>query len=98
MWRKNLGKEADVLFTVPVDVSFWMAGQFDTLILAIVSPLSHVLRYTGPWLVKGTDEETQFERSLIDRFKGNDPRELHDLDGNLQCVWKDAASRSRAVL
>ncbi len=56
MWRKNLGKDADVLFTVPVGVPFWTSGQFEPLIVAIVFPLSPVPRYTGPWLVKGTDE------------------------------------------
>jgi hypothetical protein len=98
MWRKNLGKNADVLFTVPAGVPFWTAGQFEPLIVAIVFPLSHVPRYTGPWLVKGTDEGARFERSLIDGFKRNDSRELHDVDGNVQCVWEDASSGSRAVL
>ena len=97
LWRKNLGKNADVLFTVPASVPFWTAGQFKPLIVAVF-PLSHVSRYTGPWLVKGTDKGARFERSLIDGFKGNDPRELHDVGGNLQCVWKDASSGSWAVL
>jgi hypothetical protein len=56
LWRKNLGKVADVLFTVSAGVPFWTAGQFEPLIVAIVFPISHVRRYTGPWLVKGTDE------------------------------------------
>jgi hypothetical protein len=98
MWRKNLGKDADVFFTVPVGIPFWMAGQFEPLIVAIIFPLSPVPRYTGPWLVKGTNEGALFECSLIDGFKGNDPRELHDVGGDVQRVWDDAASGSRAVL
>jgi hypothetical protein len=98
MWRKNLGMDVDVLFTVPAGVPFWTAGQFEPLFIAIIFPLSQVPRYTGPWLVKGTDEGERFERSLIDGFKGNDPRELHDVGRNLQCVWEDASSWSRAVL
>ena len=39
MWRKALGKDADVLFTVPVGVNFWASGQFEPLIVAIVFPL-----------------------------------------------------------
>jgi hypothetical protein len=98
MWRKNLGKNADVLFTIPVGIPFWTAGQFAPLIVAIVFPLSHLPRYTGPWLVKGTDEGARFKRSIIDRFKGNDPRERHDVGGNLQCMWEDTLSGSHAVL
>ena len=98
MWRRNLGKDVDVLFTVPVGVPFWTAEQFEPLIVAIVSPLSPVPRYSGPWLVKGTDEGAQLERSLIDGFKGNDPREHHDVGGNEQRVWEDALSGSWAVL
>jgi hypothetical protein len=98
MWRKVLGKDADVLFTVPARVSFWATGQFEPLIVAIVFPFAHIPRYTGPWLVRGTDEGTRYEGALIDGFKGNDARELHDLDGSLQRVWKDAASGSRVVL
>jgi hypothetical protein len=74
MWRKNLGKDADVLFTVPVGVLFWTAGQFEPLIVAIIFLLSHVQRYTGPWLVKGTDEgaHTQVPGWLRELMKGHD--------------------------
>ena len=98
MWRKDLGKDADVLFTVPAGANFWASGQFEPLIVAIVFPLAHVPRYTGPWLVKGTDEGARYERALTDGFKGNDTGELHELGGSLQRVWEDAASGSRAVL
>ena len=98
MWRKNLGKDADVLFTVPTGVKFWASCQFEPLIVAIVFPLAHIPRYTGPWLVKGTDEGARYERALIDGFKGNDTGELHELGGSVQRVWEDAESGSRVVL
>ena len=97
-WRKDLGKDADVLFTVPAGGNFWASGQFEPLIVAIVFPLAHVPRYTGPWLVKGTDEGARYERALIDGFKGNDAGELHELGGSVQRLWQDAASGSRTVL
>jgi hypothetical protein len=61
LWRKNLGKDADVLFTVPAGVNFWASGQFEPIIVAIFFPLAHVPRYTGPWMVGGTDEGARFE-------------------------------------
>jgi hypothetical protein len=98
LWQKNLGKDADVLFTVPTGVSFWASSQFEPLIVAIVFPLAHVPSYTGPWVVKGTDEGERCEHSLSDGFKGNLTGKLHELDGGLHRVWEDAASGSRAVL
>jgi hypothetical protein len=55
LWRRNLGRTADVLFTIPAGVPFWGSAQFEPLIVAIVFPLAHVSSYTGPWTVKGTD-------------------------------------------
>ena len=51
-----MGKDMDVLFTVPAGVNFWASSQFEPLIVAIIFPLAHIPRYTGPWLVTGTDE------------------------------------------
>ena len=69
-WRKDLMKNADLFFTVPAEVPFWNAGQFEPLIVAIVLPLSHVQSYTGPWVVKGTDEGERYELALRRGFKG----------------------------
>ena len=68
MWRRNLGKSADVLFTVPAGVPFWGAPQFEPLIVAIVFPLAHVSSYTGPWSVKGTDMGAYCKRVLAAGF------------------------------
>ncbi len=98
LWRKNLGKDTDVFFTVPAGVPFWTAGQIRPLIVVVVFPLSHVPRYAGPWLFKGSDKGARLECALNDGFKGNSAGKLHELGGSLQCVWEDAASRSRVVL
>ena len=68
MWRRNLGKSADVLFLVPAGVPFWGSSQFEPLIIAIVFPLAHVSSYTGPWFVKGTDMGLHYERALAAGF------------------------------
>ena len=74
------------------------AGQFKPLIIVVVFPLSHVPRYTWPWLVKGTDKGVQFECSLIDRLKWNDQGELHEKEGSLQCVQEDTTGGSQTDL
>ncbi len=90
--RKDLMKNADLLFTVPAEVPFWAASQFEPLIVAVVLSLSHVARHTGPWVAKGTSEGEQTEQALRLGFKGGDPDdpvELHDLEGGLSSVWED---------
>ena len=66
MWRRDLGKNTDVLFLVPAGIPFWGAAQFEPLIVAIVIPLAHVRDYTGPWAVKGS---LHYEHALGEGFK-----------------------------
>jgi hypothetical protein len=101
LWRKDLMKNAHLLFTVPAQVPFWTSGQFKPLIVAVILPLSHVPRYTGPWVVKGTDEGERAALTLRRGFKTgeqDDAGEFHELDGFLREVWKDPESGSRFVL
>ena len=100
-WRKDLMKNADLLFTVPAEVPFWTVGQFEPLIVAIILPLSHVPSYTGPWVVKGTDEGERAALTLRRGFKTgeqDDAGKFHELDGFLREVWKDPESGSWIVL
>ena len=92
LWRKDLMMNADLLFTVPAQVPFWTSGQFEPLIVAVILPLSHVPRYTGPWVVKGTDEGERAALTLQRGFKTgeqDDTGEFHELDRFLHEVWKD---------
>jgi hypothetical protein len=101
--EEGLDEDADLLFTVPAQVPFWTSGQFEPLIVAVILPLSHVPRprYTGPWVVKGTDKGEQTTLTLRHGFKmgeQDDTGEFHELDGILRKVWKDPESGSRVVL
>ena len=102
LWRKELMKSVDLLFTVPVSVPFWTARQFEHLIIVIILPLSYVPSYTGPWLVKGSEEGEHAEQALRRSFKGgedpNDAGEFHELDGSLCQVWEDPTVGSWLVL
>ena len=103
LWRKQLSKDADVVFTVPCDPSFWPIDMHEPLIILIVFPLTFVQRYQGPWLVKGTDGISQTEGTLNRGFKlwregRNDPRQLHELEGYVPGVWKGPEEWSRLIL
>ena len=52
MWRKQLGKDADLMFDIPVGSAMWPLSQHEPLIVAIILPFSHKPRYRGPWLVR----------------------------------------------
>ncbi len=79
LWHKDLMKNADLLFTVHAKVPLWTARQFELLIVAIVLPLMYVPSYTGPWLVRGTNEGERAERALRRGFKGEG--KTHDAGG-----------------
>ena len=67
-WRKELSKDADVLFTVRVGVSFWSSSQCEPLIVAIALPF--VTRrvspesWRGPWVVRGSCLASELHQDL----------------------------------
>jgi hypothetical protein len=75
MWRRDLGKNTDNLFTVPGGVHFWGGSQFKPLIVAFVFPLAHVSDYTGPRALKGTYTGLYHKHALKEAFKQG-PKEL----------------------
>ena len=68
LWRKELGKDADVLFTVACGTPFWPEKMHEPLIVAIVLPLTHVPECRGPWGVRETPEATSLEEQLVRGF------------------------------
>jgi hypothetical protein len=69
MWRRDLGKKADILFTVPAGVSFWGGSQFEPLIVALIFPLAHLSDYTGQWAVKRMDMGLYYKHALEEGLK-----------------------------
>ena len=69
LWRKSLGKDMDVMFTVQVGKHLWASSQHEPLIVALVLPLSHVDNYRGPWLAAGTSQARELVRELDLGFK-----------------------------
>ena len=89
MWRSQLSKEVDVLFTINVGPSFWTCSIHEPLIMLIVLPLDHVSNYRGPWVILKSSTALEVHEHLGDRFK---QPELHgcgkfnDLEGPVHGV------------
>ena len=69
LWRKQLSKDADVLFTVKSGSSFWPCSMHEPLIVLIVLPLVHVQHYSGPWKQRGGQRAHELEDLLEAGFK-----------------------------
>ena len=101
LWRKALGRDWDVAFTVAPGVDFWDSSQHEPLIVALVFPLCHVRNYRGPWTVRDTSRAGELGAELTTGFKLHSrrfPRKLSDVEGKLREVWRDPPGRSRFVL
>ena len=49
-----MGKEADLLFTVPVGIPFWRLGEHEPLIIALFIPVFYRRNWRGNWTIKGS--------------------------------------------
>ena len=59
-WRKQLGKLADCMFTVPVGVPWWPTHMFEPITLAFILPLNRF----SPWSFKRSKLVGTLEREL----------------------------------
>ena len=50
-----MGKEADLMSTVPVGIPFWGLGEHEPLIIALFLPIVSIRNLRGPWKIKGSD-------------------------------------------
>lgn len=102
LWRKKLGKRADVIFEVATGTNhFWDKTQHEPLIIAIVFPLSHTANYRGPWTAKGTAHVDAVSEELVQGFKyhhANESGEFPKLARSVRDMWKDPEGRSRDIL
>jgi hypothetical protein len=104
LWCKQLSKDADVVvFNVACGPDFWPKEMHEPLVVLIVFPLTHLHRYRGPWILKGTDAAVRLENRLSKGFKIwrkalDDPRELLQLEGPVPEVWNSPEEWSRTVL
>jgi hypothetical protein len=101
LWRKQLRKDVDLMFTVSCGASFWPHSMHEPLIVMIVLPFAHVPRYHGPWTVGGSFTGIGVVQRLEAGFK--DPtihgtRRFHDLEGTMPCLRDNAEGWSGSIL
>lgn len=46
--RKQMWKDADVVFEIPVGMKFWLDQVHEPLVVLMVSPLTYIDSYQGP--------------------------------------------------
>ena len=101
LWRKNLGKDADLMFTVESNVHFWGSSQHEPLIFAIVLPFSYTPDYSGPWVARSTPQTWEWAAELNAGFKSKRRPHLDSvlkLDRAVREMWERPEERGRAVL
>ena len=52
---KQMGNDADLLFTVTVGMPFWVLGEHEPLIIAFFLPIVLHRNWKGPWNIRGSD-------------------------------------------
>ena len=86
LWRRQLGKDADVLATITAGDHFWEKSQHEPLIIAIVLPFAYVENYREPWIARGLEKPEALREELEAGFKiaaGRNPKQFSDMDGEL---------------
>ena len=89
LWRNQLSKDVDVLFTVNVGLYFWPCFMYETPIVLIILSLAHVSNYRGPWVLWGSSIAREVQDHLEAGFKYPDLHEggkFHDLEGPVHGV------------
>ena len=103
LWRKQLGKDADVVLTFQSGSEFWPRDMFEPLIILIVFPIVHVENYRGPWVAKGTQQVTALESCINKgsktwRVHRDGTSGLHELEGHVQSMWETEGEDRKSVV
>ena len=64
-----MGKEADMLFNVPVGTFFWTLEEHEPLIIAFFFPIISCRKWRGTWKIKRRKGESGTAGDLHTEFK-----------------------------
>ena len=101
LWRKQLGKDADLMFAVRAGTFFWGAAMHEPLYVLIVLPITHVVGYRGPWTLRGSAAATQLGDQLEAGFKKLEEhgcKKLHDMEGPMPSLREGPEGWSGGLL
>mmetsp|Transcript_25774 Transcript_25774/g.61250 ORF Transcript_25774/g.61250 Transcript_25774/m.61250 type:complete len:573 (+) Transcript_25774:1839-3557(+) len=83
LFRRALGKDADLMFEAASGSWFWPLSMHEPLIVIVVLPLVFVPRYRGPWVLRSSELSRDTAEKLKSGFKSPEvwgQVKLHDLD------------------
>ena len=66
IWRKQLGKEEDILITLPVGFSFWNLEHHEPLVIACLFPIDKHRYWSGTLRNKGSKLIRRYQYILED--------------------------------
>ena len=101
LFRRSLGKDADLMFEAASGSWFWPLSMHEPLIVAIVLPIVHVPRHRGPWVLRSSELSKHAAAELQSGFKHPEVRgaiKLHDLDCPVPSLREDPERWSGIVL
>ena len=101
LWRKQLGKDADVMFAVRAGTSVWTSDMHEPLYVLIVLPITHVSGHRGPWTLRGGEATSQLNLQLETGFKELEKhgcKKFHDVEGPLPSLREGPETWSRDLL
>ena len=101
LWRKQLSKDADLMFEVPVGTPMWPAENHEPLIIAVLLPIVTRRDWRGPWIFQGSDLSRITADELAWGFRtarGRKSERRAVLGGELWKMWKDTDTGSRDIL
>ena len=69
MWRSQLSKDVEDLFTINMGPSCWPCSVYEPIIVLIVLPMALVSNYRGPWVQGGGYQALEVQNHLEAGFK-----------------------------
>ena len=57
LWRRKVGKETNLIFTIPIGMTFWGLGEHEPVIIALFFPIVTRKGWRGPWNIIGSELE-----------------------------------------
>jgi len=101
LFRRSLGKDADLMFEAASGSWFWPLSMHEPLIVAIVLPIVHVPSHRGPWVLRSSELASDTAAKLQSGYKSPElrgARKLLHLDSSVPGMRQDEEEWGGVVL